>query len=343
FYREPWEGAVLPDMVFQISAAPAHAIGYPDAANVVSWGISATLVWFAWRIVRARRKSVAWSALCIASLCVGIYPAVWQVTAGPHAMGDLAMAVAIVAICCREQVLVTLSPVAYSGMLSILLVSAATSKISLLPLSVVVLCLGILPLLRLSEPRTCRNILAAVAIPWMTFGFPIALWTWTQSGSPFGPVLSGMFGSPILPNSWSEDIRTTREANQLPLFMVLPSVLLSYSPLIWLGVIGAIFFSSIPKLTRATLCLLLVLQCSLIYWLLPYDPRFLGGLHFGLLIAFAAFVTPHIHDRFSSIKHILSSSVMLLLPWLAIQIYYAMQFFPVSLGLEKRAFYERYV
>src|SRR5262249_25631760 len=108
-------------------------------------------------------------------------------------------------------------------------------------------------------------------------------------------------------------------------------------------VIGAIFFSSIPKLTRATLCLLLVLQCSLIYWLLPYDPRFLGGLHFGLLIAFAAFVTPHIHDRFSSIKHILSSSVMLLLPWLAIQIYYAMQFFPVSLGLEKRAFYERYV
>jgi hypothetical protein len=30
-------------------------------------------------------------------------------------------------------------------------------------------------------------------------------------------------------------------------------------------------------------------------------------------------------------------------PWLAIQIYYAKQFFPVSLGLEKAAFYERYV
>src|SRR5208282_2699414 len=34
---------------------------------------------------------------------------------------------------------------------------------------------------------------------------------------------------------------------------------------------------------------------------------------------------------------------MFLLPWLGIQIYYAKQFFPVSLGLEKATFYERYV
>jgi hypothetical protein len=81
----------------------------------------------------------------------------------------------------------------------------------------------------------------------------------------------------------------------------------------------------------------------LIYWLLPNDPRFLGGLHFGLLIVFAAFVSPHIMKRLSSFRYILFSSVLLLLPWLAMQLYYAHQFFPVSLGLEKRPFYERYV
>ncbi len=103
------------------------------------------------------------------------------------------------------------------------------------------------------------------------------------------------------------------------------------------------FFSRLPKLTRAALSLLLASQCLLIYWLLPYDPRFLGGLQFGLLITFAAFVTPHIQDRFASARYMLLSSTLLLLPWLGIQIYYAKQFFPVALGLEKRPFYERYV
>jgi hypothetical protein len=343
FYREPWEGAILPDMLFQISSAPAHAIGYPDAANAVSWGINITLLWFAWRVIRVQGKPISWCAVFVGGLCVGIYPAVWQVTGGAHAMGDLAMAAALIAFCTQESLLTSLSPPAYAAMLSIMLLSAVTSKISVLPLCVIILCVGILPLVRGSEARVCRNILGAAAIPWIVLFFPIVLWTWVQSGSPFGPILSGVFASPNFPNDWSADIRFARAANQLSLLMGLPNVLLSYSPLVWLGVIGAIFFSSLPKLTRAILCLLLVLQCSLIYWLLPYDPRFLGGLHFGLLIAFAAFVTPHILKRLSSVRYILLSSVLLLLPWLAVQIYYAQQFFPVSLGLEKRRFYERYV
>ena len=343
FYREPWEAAILPGMLFQISSAPAHAIGYPDAANVVSWAISITLLWFAWRIIRTEKTSNAWCALWIGSLCVGIYPAVWHVTGGAHAMGDLAVAAALIAFCTRESLLVSVSPPAYAAMLSLLVLSAATSKISLLPLCGALLCLGILPLLRSSEPRMRGIVLAAIAIPWIILFCPIIVWTWMQSGSPFGPVLSGMFGSPISPNNWSEDIQFAREVNQPPLLTLIPYVLLSYSPLVWLGVIGAIFFSSFPYLTRVALCLLLGLQCSLIYWLLPYDPRFLGGLQFGLLIVFAAFVAPHVQGRLASTRYIGLSSALLLLPWLGTQLYYAKQFFPVSFGLDKHAFYERYV
>src|SRR5262249_41112590 len=36
FYREPWFSAIGPQTIYQISAAPAHALGYPDATNVVS-------------------------------------------------------------------------------------------------------------------------------------------------------------------------------------------------------------------------------------------------------------------------------------------------------------------
>ena len=139
FYREPWEAAIWPHMIFQISAAPVHAVGYPDAANVVSWGLSTTLLWFAWHIIHGDTKSIAWTALWVGSLCVGIYPAVWHVTGGAHAMGDLAMAAALVAFCGRERLFTDLAMPAYAALLSILLLFASTSKVSLLPLSLVLL------------------------------------------------------------------------------------------------------------------------------------------------------------------------------------------------------------
>ncbi len=130
FYREPWLSAIWPQMVYQISAAPTHAMGVPDATNVVSWALSATLLWFAWRIIGANANTLTWAAICVASLCVGIYPALWHVTGGAHATGDLAMAAAIVAFCLRERLLAALPPSTFSAMFSIFLLSAATSKVS---------------------------------------------------------------------------------------------------------------------------------------------------------------------------------------------------------------------
>jgi hypothetical protein len=124
---------------------------------------------------------------------------------------------------------------------------------------------------------------------------------------------------------------------------VIQYISVGYSPLIWLGVIGAIFATDLTRATRAILGCFFALQCILINWLLPHDARFLGGLHYGLLIAFASFATRDIQDRFASTRFVTTACAMFLLPWLGIQIYYAKQFFPVSLGLEKTAFYERYV
>ena len=343
FYREPWEGAIWPDMLYQISSAPAHAMGYPDAANVVSWGLSVTLLWFAWRVIRAQAKPAAWATLWVGSMCVGIYPVVWNVTGGAHAMGDLAMAAAIVAFCGRERMLITLPPATYAAMLSVLLLSAAASKISLLPTCAVLLCVAAWPVLR--SPRAdSMQVAIALAVPWIIFYCPIVLWTWAQSGSPFGPVLAGTFASSIYPDNWAQEtFQSTRAANQPPLMTVIQYIAVGYSPLVWLGVIGAIFGTDLTKATRTKLGCLFALQCTLIYWLLPYDARFLGGLHYGLLIVFASFVTRDIQDRFASTRFVVIACAMFLLPWIGIQIYYAKQFFPVSLGLEKAAFYERYV
>jgi hypothetical protein len=344
FYREPWEGAIWPDMLYQISFTPAHAMGYPDAANVVSWGLSVTLLWFAWRVIRANAKPPAWTLLWTGSMCVGIYPVVWNVTGGAHAMGDLAMAAAIVAFCSRERMLITLPPPTYTALLSVLLMSAAASKISLLPLCAALLCLATWPILRSTPASIGRRVAIMLAAPWIIFYCPIALWTWAQSGSPFGPVLAGVFAPSIYPANWAQEaFQSTRAVNQLPLMTVIQYISVGYSPLIWLGVIGAIFATDLTRATRAILGCFFALQCILINWLLPHDARFLGGLHYGLLIAFASFATRDIQDRFASTRFVTTACAMFLLPWLGIQIYYAKQFFPVSLGLEKTAFYERYV
>jgi hypothetical protein len=167
FYREPWEGAIWPHMVYQISLAPIHALGYPDAGNVVSWGLSATLIWFAWRVIRVNAKNMLWPALWIGSLCVGIYPAVWHVDSSAHAMGDLAMAAAVVAFCSRERWLGALTPQAYAALLSVLLLCASTSKVSLLPLCAILLCVAAWRLLRSSQPLAVGQVTLAFAGPWV--------------------------------------------------------------------------------------------------------------------------------------------------------------------------------
>jgi hypothetical protein len=329
FYREPWLGAIGPQMVYQISAAPAHAMGFPDATNVVSWALSATLFWFAWRVIRTNANTLPWTTISVASLCVGIYPAIWHVTGSAYAMGDLAMAAAVVAFCLRERLLAALPPWTFSAMLSLLLLSAATSKLSLLPVSGVLLCAALWPFAKSGPPLARLCVGLAAALPWILFYCPIVLWTWTHSGSPFGPILVGL-----------ENFQVEKDTGELPLFMM-RNIALGYSPLIWLGAIGAIIATDLDKSRRIFLACLLALQCFVIYWLLPYDVRYLT-LHYGLFIVFACLGPRAIQERLTARVTLLAASVFLL-PWLGIQLYYAKQFFPVATGLEKYSFYGRYV
>jgi hypothetical protein len=254
------------------------------------------------------------------------------------------MAAAVIAFCSREHLLTHISPAAFGALISILLLSAAVTKISLLPLCVTLLCLAMWTLFRLASQTARWRVLIAVTTPWIVFYFPIALWTWVQSGSPFGPVDAGVFVSSMYFHTrLQQTFQSIRTANQGPLLLVLQLAAVKYSPLVWLGVIGAFCGTNLSREVRLILACLLALQCILIYWFLPYDARFLGGLHFGLLIVFGAFVASDFRRRFATDGIVTFATVVFLLPWLAVQIYYGKQFIPVALGLEKSAFYERYI
>jgi len=340
FYPWPWQAAILPQMIYQIALAPVHAIGFPDAGNVVSWWISIALVWFAWCIIRKSSRDIYWTALWVASICIGMYPVVWQVTGGAHSMGDLAVVAAVVAIAERDRSLKSLDPAAYGALASIFALAAASSKVTLLPVSIAVVLFVCWSLLRTGEFLQRGRVLSAIAAPWLIFYLPILAWTFIQSGSPFGPMLAGVFGA----SSYSESLMQSElkgGMEKLPLTEAAWLTFVSYSPLIWIGAAGAFFCRDLPGNVRAFLASVTCLQLLLLVLFLPNDVRYLGGLHFGLLVVFATRVSAKA-SYFANSRPIVIP-VLALAPWLAVQWYYAKQFIPVSLGLERTSFYERYI
>lgn len=343
FYREPWPGSILPQMIFQISTAPLHALGFPDAANVVSWALSLTLVWFGWYLINERAQTKAWTYIWIVSIVIGIYPVVWHVTGGAHAMGDLATAASVVAFSIREDLLKKMDSITFGTISSILVLSSVSSKVSLLPLGAAVLFLMGFFLVRNSANRweSCGTIFA-ISVPWVVLSLPLTLWTFWKSGSPFGPILSGVFGKSIYN---VESIREIFKAGRtVDPYNVIKSAVFGYSPMIWIGSLGFFAVKGIITITRLVMAFLLGLQLLLIYYLLPFDFRFLGGLQYGLVILFGLVASRRIPNLACAKSFMIVVEGLLLLPWLAMQTYYAQQFFPVSLGFQQKyEFYEKYV
>ena len=344
FYRAPWVAAIWPQMVYEISSTPLHAIGYPDAPNVVSWGLGVLLLGFAWRFVQLHGVPPALAAILLGALCVGLYSTVWYGNGGAHAMGDLAMVTAIVSFVDRQHLVDTVGRVRFAGMISLILVCAATSKVSLLPICTVMVFLNAWLSLRDVSWRESVPVLLAFASPWILFYLPIMVWSWVQSGSPFGPMMAGAFGPSVYDLEKIRAIlRHARDGFQPSLTDFLFSTGVNYSPLVWFGLLGIAVGVDLPRSMRIWLGALFFLQCALIFFLLPHDVRFTGGMHLGILVVAVAFCGAGTRNRFENSRAVLTACILCLVPWLAAQLYYARSFVPVALGLERGAFYQRLV
>ena len=342
-YRAPIESAVLPQMAYAFFAAPLHALGYPDAPNIVSWMLSLTLVWLGWNVLRQRGIADTVAYCLVAALLVGAYPMVFHVTGGSHAFGDLSLATAVVALVLAEKLLIACGPARFAFMVSLLAWSAASAKVSLVPVAGAVALLAIFFASRTSRAGAAWvRILAAAVAPWLILGAPLMVWTYLRTGSPFGPLLAGPFGESLFrPEVFAEFAESTRIANRSPLAAVLFDNLAGYSPLVWVGAIGALISGATPLSVRRWGAVLLIGQCLIIAWLLPYHARFLGGLQYGLAICFALYLPPQI----AAWRRLTTIAVAIgIVPWMLGQAAYTRQFAAMTFGLEDRsAFAHRYV
>lgn len=340
FYRQPWEGAIYPQMLFQIAAAPLHALGFPDAVNVISWGLSLILVWFGWYLISQRTNKATWNYIFLASLVVGMYPVVWYVTGGAHAWGDLATASVIVALLTRDSLIKKVTIPGFALICSVGILSAVASKVSLLPLGFILFTFAaIIVIQKTSHWRTRVQSIFWFLAPWLIFYLPILVWTFLQSGSPFGPLLSSFFPDSIYDvEAIKQDIHLNHLVNQYPWSYVVKTTILRYSPLIFIAVISFLANRSSRISDRLLFTSCLLLQSYLIFSFLPYDLRFLGGLLPGFVICFALQNQQILSKTIDKNRLIFgAATIFLLVPWLTIQIYYASQFIPIGLGIQQNS------
>jgi hypothetical protein len=331
-YRWPHEAAFFPQTGFQLGLSAAHAAGFPEAGNVISWGLGAALVLLVAGVTKDLTGSATAGWMTGAISAVGLYPAVWHVTSGPHALGDLATATACLLAVLPDRLTGEMKAPTRLLIICLAACTAASTKISILPLAATITLLGAH---RTAAQVGWKKALGITCGVWGVFYGPILLWTTLQCGSPFGLATATFFHSHYFgPETIARfvDAKGLNRTGWIPfLTWLVPSVSVGFVAAF--GVMGYGAWKGEPgfKLLFGLVCG----QAILIAWLLPHEFRFLGGLQYVVLILGAWVLWPSRLGR-----RLMARWWMILvgacLPWLAVQIYYARPFIKVVAGIESR-------
>jgi len=354
-YLLPIESAIVPQMDYQISLSLAHTSGAPDAGNVLSWGYSVALSLFVMGFLMDATKNRHLSLLCGALCGVGIYGTVWHTTGGAHALGDLATVVALAGVLRPAILMDALGPYHYTFLLTTAAALAASTKLSLVPLSLVASVLIIGHAIRRQTAGTkVFNVIALALLPWIVLHLPLMIWTYVVSGSFWGPVLANMFGQRAFPPNILQYIAGLQAFNPGDFVQMARYAAIGFSPVFFISILWILWTALRGCSTSRLVAGLLLLQGGIVAWKFHFDFRFLGGLEF--IVVLAAVLTlanPNVGSNLSDAWTRLATPIansrrwILLfaaIPWLLFQMYYARPFAEVVSGLTPRSeFLERYV
>ena len=355
FYRLPIEAAIVPQMQYQISLSPAYALGAPEAGNVMSLGYSIILGLFIVGFIQDATGNDSLALLGGLGCAVGAYQTVWHTTEGATAIGDLALVIAACGVLWPKLLLSKTTPLRYGLLITTAASLAASTKISLLPICVIISVLAAWRCYRHADVRSRQPVLmCALLLPWILIHLPLMAWTYHQSGSFWGPVMANVFHQSIFPTAILGILDQMRIVNQGKFLANLRFAAVELSPLIFVGMSVVVWTALRGCRTAAIILLLLIGQSVLIWWKLPYDFRFLGGLLYIPLIAAVLWLARQGANKCYSAEGSAEAkravglrnwvAVLTVVPWLIFQMYYARPFFEEVVGIVTKAqFRERFV
>jgi hypothetical protein len=270
-------------------------------------------------------------------------------------LGDLAT-VAALAGALRPAILMhALGPYRYAFLLTTAAAVAASTKISLVPLSVIVGVLIIAISIRQKTADTkIFNVIALALLPWIILHLPLMIWTYAASGSFWGPVLANVFGNSPFPPSV---LQLTHQLQAFDLSTLVPNTryaLVGFSPVFLISIAWILWTALRGDKTSRLAVALLFFQGAIVAWKFHFDFRFLGGLEYVAVLAAVLTLasgdaTENLCIAWTQLGARLANSsrwilVFAAIPWLAFQMYYAKPFAEVVSGFTPRsAFLERYV
>ncbi len=339
-YRQPFEAAIFPQTAFQLGLTVEHAAGFPEAGNVVSWGLGVALILLVAGVTKDLTGSPTAGWMTGAISAVGLYPAVWYVTSGPHALGDLATVTACLLALLPDTPTGELKPKMKLILLCLAAYTAASTKTSNLPVAATITLIGVYHAAAQLGWRKSTGIALSV---WGAFYGPILLWTTLQCGSPLGLATATLFHSRYFGPETVARMDFARKVGpegwRTHLSWLAPSVSVGVVAAFGVVAIAALRRGSVFKIVVGLVCG----QALLIYWLLPHEFRFLGGLQYVVLILGAWVFWP---SRLGArlIRGWWIVLIAMCLPWMVLQVYYAEPFIMVDTGIKSRdSFLEQYV
>ena len=331
-YRLPYESAIFPQTAYQLGLATEHAAGFPEAGNVVSWGLGVALILLVAGVATDLTGSTTAGWMTGAISAVGLYPAVWHVTSGPQALGDLATVAACLLALLPDTKDVTLKPQTRLILICLAAYAAVSTKISILPVAGTITLVGVH---RAAAGLGRKNAAGIALAVWSAFYAPVILWTTLQCGSPWGLAGATLFHSRYFGADAIAQINGAKDLDPKGLMPLLRWL----APSVSLGMVAAFGIVAFAAIKRERISMvvggLVCVQAILIAWLLPPQFRFLGGLQYVVLILGVWVIwQSRLASRATDWWWVVLMG--LCLPWVAVQVYYARPFVKVDLGLISR-------
>ncbi len=342
FYRQPWEAAIPAHLIYNYSQVPLVYWQFTDAANVVSLCLFSLLLWIIHSIFSQAKVAIflKWATLSI--LCLGMYRLTFT-TAGSHHFGDIAAFMGLYVVVSISNLKQHTSIPAVLTMQGIFLAAMAGSKISLLPFA---LLIGLYTLYEVWKINSAiiKNI-ALILFPIVIFYIPIIVWTYLQTHSPFGLILSQYFDSKIIDTHLlASTLKHETVIN--PTFSVHGREALLYFPIILLLSPLLFAISKYPFSVKIKVFTIFGIFLIILYaFHLLYNPRFWGNLPVSLLIL-GVLLAPTI--KWPTIVRpkllIGALAIIAILPYVAVSYYYLYHLLPFPYNEATRTtYYQRFI
>lgn len=344
FYRQPWEAAIPPHLIYNFTHAPLLALGFPDAPNVVSLGIYTLFLGSVYVLLKKAHVSAVWIAIALCLSCLGMYRLVFT-TAGSHHFGDLT---AFTAMYCTLHVLSlqkdksAQSIVAVQG---IMLPALLGAKISLAPFAALI---GLVMLYELYQRKELNfKTLVFLLLPTFIFYLPIVIWTYSQTHSPFGLILSQYFDTQIIDRHLLASTLQAEIVTATPFWVHLKAALLHF-PYMVLGSFALFFFSDHPIIAKIKIYGICLLYLFILYkFHLLYNPRFWANIPLSLFLFSLLSPPPSLIKTGAFLNNKVSMAlfaIATITPYLAISYFYLynLQPFPYN-AATREAYYRKYI